>query len=173
MMQIYLDAIKASKNGPDQYVLCRSLDLVRVSSEKKSELLDLLRQGYQINSHAVNGVLESNYDTKKAEAIETIASLVGTDWGAGGRLHVVTQEFYSDQALDCRYMDMSFVPDSRDMVKPSNLLVTPKDKLADKALFDAGQKKAEDIMDVIHFFSPDFTHGEDALKRMLERILLK
>lgn len=174
MMQIYTDALKASIIGATQLVLCRSLDMVRISGEKRSELLSLLKEGYKIKAVANNGVLEETFDTEDRESIRHIGEIVDAHWNTTeGQLHITTQEFFSDtHEPEGVYLYLSFFqkPEKAgDRMKPDCMLVTPKDTAT--AEFEAGQEKAQKVLDYLNLNWHQYSHGEAARIRILEKDL--
>ena len=59
MMQVHIDAICASREGPTQYVLEKSLDVERVFDEKR--LLKMLKDGWNIAGKYINGTGYESY----------------------------------------------------------------------------------------------------------------
>jgi len=74
MMQIHVDAITASRIAETQYVLSKSLDMVRVSDKRK--LLDYLKSGWDIAGKYHNGDNEENYKTTSESEIDRIKYVV-------------------------------------------------------------------------------------------------
>ncbi len=58
-MQIFIEAIEKSRVGKPEYILAKSLDVVRTNDEKK--VLKFLKNGYTPKGKFVNGVGEYNY----------------------------------------------------------------------------------------------------------------
>lgn len=68
MMQIHIDAIQKSRVAETQYVLSKSLDMVCISNEK--QLLEYLKDGWEIVGKYHNGVGEYNYKVSSKNDVD-------------------------------------------------------------------------------------------------------
>ena len=98
MMQIHVDAIKASLRGKTQYVLSKSLDMVRVSDLET--LLDYLKSGWDIVEKYHNGDGEENYKTTSESEIDrikyVIENLTGFEIKPATTVTVSFTEYFED-----------------------------------------------------------------------------
>ena len=74
MMQIHIDAITASRNGEPQYVLKKSLDMLRTSDKRK--VVGFLNEGYTVVSKYRNGIDDAIYCIKNVNDIALIKDVV-------------------------------------------------------------------------------------------------
>ena len=98
MMQIHVDAITASRIAETQYVLSKSLDMVRVSDKRK--LLDYLKSGWDIVGKYSNGVGSDEYKTSSESEIERVKYFVEKEQGANinpaDTATVVFHDYYNE-----------------------------------------------------------------------------
>lgn len=74
MMQIFIDAIEKSRSGNTQYVLQKSLEMVRVSD--KDKLLSYLQDGWEIAGKFNYGVSLDVFVIKDCKAISCISNFI-------------------------------------------------------------------------------------------------
>lgn len=96
MMQVYIDAIEASRTGNTQYVLSKGLDIVRVYDKKA--LYSLLKEGYEIRGIYHNGVGEYDYTIASSNEISIIkdflSSALDINFGPFDKVSIRFQEFF-------------------------------------------------------------------------------
>lgn len=152
MMQVYVDALQASKTGPAQYLVQRGLaDVVRL--HRSAVLLNLLRSGYELKAKCVSGVLEQDWrlyadseDHNIVVAAQILLDKLGIEDG-WKTISVHTQESYDDlyrREFVNMYIDIWKGVGS----KPATYQITPKDRIADPEKYQQGQEKALYILNV-------------------------
>lgn len=77
MMQVHIDAISASRMGQTQYVLSKSLDIVRIFDKKS--LLEHLKSGWEIESAYHNGVGDDNFKICSDKPMEIIKNFIESE----------------------------------------------------------------------------------------------
>lgn len=96
MMQVYIDAIEASRTGNTQYVLNKGLDIVRVYDKKA--LYSLLKEGYEIRGIYHNGVGEYDYTIASIKEIgiikDFLSSALDINFGPFDIVSIRFQEFF-------------------------------------------------------------------------------
>lgn len=103
MMQIHIDAIQKSRVADVQYVLKKSLDMVCVSDEK--QLLEYLKDGWEIAGKYNNGAGDDNYKTTDEKEIWCIKNfiekeLLGFEIKSASTVTVSFQEFF--EPITCK-----------------------------------------------------------------------
>lgn len=98
MMQIHIDAIQKSRVADVQYVLRKSLDMACVSDEK--ELLEYLKDGWEIARKYNNGAGYDNYKTTDEKEIWCIKNfiekeLLGFEIKSASTVTISFQEFFA------------------------------------------------------------------------------
>lgn len=100
MMQIYTDAINASRVGDKQYVLQRSLDFCRLSDE--NQVLDHLKDGWDIKGEFINGAGYETYRLHDENHINILIGFLQNKFGivafSAEIVHLSFQEFFAN---DC------------------------------------------------------------------------
>lgn len=78
MMQIFIDALKDSKNSDCsvQYVLHKGLNYERVPASKEEKLLDRLKNGWDIAAKFNNGVEEESYIIRDTTDVKWLLSKI-------------------------------------------------------------------------------------------------
>lgn len=97
MMQIHIDAIQKSRVADIQYVLRKSLDMACVSDEK--QLLEYLKDGWEITGKYNNGTGYDNYKTTDEKEIQCIKNfiekeLLGFEIKSASTVTISFQEFF-------------------------------------------------------------------------------
>ena len=96
MMQVYIDAIEASRTGNTQYVLNKGLDIVRVYDKKA--LYSLLKEGYEIKGIYHNGIGEYDYTIASSKEIgiikDFLSSALDINFGPFDIVSISFQEFF-------------------------------------------------------------------------------
>lgn len=77
MTQIYTYAIENSRVGKPEYVLSKSLHMVRTNNENR--VMMYLKDGYQLRGKFVNGVGEYTYRVSNSPFIPKIKSFIETE----------------------------------------------------------------------------------------------
>lgn len=77
MNQIFTNAIENSRVGKPEYVLSKSLYMVRTNNEKR--VIQYLKDGYQLRGKFVNGVGEYTYRVSDSSYIPVIKSFIETE----------------------------------------------------------------------------------------------
>ena len=103
MIQIHIDAIEKSRVADIQYVLRKSLDMVCISDEK--QLLEYLKDGWEITAKYNNGVGYDNFKTTDEKEIWCIKNfiekeLLGFEVKSASTVTVSFQEFF--EPITCK-----------------------------------------------------------------------
>lgn len=170
LMTVYQGAIDASRKGNPQYVIERSLDIFRTDDKKHA--LYYLTGGWDIRAVCVNGVLKETWKfsvlhekAKYYDAYQRIAELLNLPKDkCVATIHA--QRFY-DYAGKLEAVWMYVDVWKLNAKKPDTVWITPKDRLADKAAFERGQKKAQSVYDAIFMFG--VKQDKESLIRQLQR----
>lgn len=169
MMQVYLDALFASKSGKPQYVLKKSLDIFRTYDEVS--VISALRSGYT-SAKFISGVMERTWviakdfpeyslDKARYQRFLNTAGL-NADYAL---LRVSTQEFFTasgEPEAVWMYLDVWKSGNQ----KPETIWITPKDKIADPDGYAAGQQTAKNMLDLLEVWS--IQQDSSSLLRTLE-----
>lgn len=170
MMQVYLDALSASKSGKPQYVLKKSLDVFRTSDEPF--VISALRSGYTATK-VISGVMERTWritKTVKDGALDKArywqflnAAGLSMDYAV---LRICTQEFFTtsgEPEAVWMYLDAWKTGNQ----KPETIWITPKGKTADPIGYMAGQQAAKTLLDLLEVWS--IRQDSNSLLRTLEK----
>ena len=103
MMQTHIDAIQKSRVADIQYVLRKSLDMVCVSDEK--QLLEYLKDGWEIAGKYNNGARYDNFKTTNEREISCIKNfiekeLLGFEIKSASTVTISFQEFF--EPITCK-----------------------------------------------------------------------
>lgn len=155
MKQIHLDAIRDSRLGAPRYVVKKGAyySLCKYGLA----LLDLLKEGYQLQCKYVSGVGEYavriDENTPDSQAILRALSAALFDRGdmiSALPVIISVQEFYDElQQPECKCVCLTQWQNGA----PGTVWVSPKDRIAEPQAYTLGQQRIERVMDIIQLFS--------------------